>query len=328
MTRDSRPLQRGTPLDFAGWPAWVVLAAFTAVNTIIAVLAGGPAMRDGHGVGALALLTGAAALTVLPRRHPLALRWVLLVIALVAACTVLMLEQIPVNGADGFRSWNYNASNFVWFGVALLGRIRWAWIGMAVVCAITWTWSLVVTHGLWSGLSPTYGEIGALLAGTFFAVILRRAADDVMTLQAVRRQRVGEEQLRAESERERATQLALVRRRVLPVLTTIASGSSTSAQRQEHRLLEAVLRDEIRGTRLAVEPLAAAVRAARGRGTDVSLLDDAEEATVAWGDLEWAADVVAGIDDDRITVRLSGNPAVLTVATGDGEVLHREVGNS
>lgn len=315
----------GTPLSFGGWPGWTLLGSFTGVNLVIAVLAGGPAMRDGHGYAALVLLTVAAALTVRPRRYPLDLGWVLTVMALIIVCTLLMLEQVRMSPPDGFVSWNYNATNFVLFGVALRGRIGWAWIGITIVCAITWTWSVIVTHGLWRGVSLTYGEIGSLLAGTFFAIVLRTAANRVVALQAVRRQLMGEEHLRAEGERERAAQLALVRRRVIPVLTTIAGGKVTSLQRQEHRLLEAVLRDEIRGTRLAVEPLAAAVRAARGRGIDVVLLDDAEEASVAWNDLEWAADVVADIDDDRITVRLSGEPAVITVATGDGDVVHREV---
>jgi hypothetical protein len=105
----------------------------------------------------------------------------------------------------------------------------------------------------------------------------------------------------------------------------IASGDVSSAQRQEHRLLEAVLRDEIRGARLTVEPLASAVRAARARGIDVVLLDDADEVTLAWSDLEWASDVIADIDRDRITVRLSGDLPVITIATDDGDVVHRRI---
>ena len=322
---DAQLRDDGTLLRFAGWPGWTLLGSFVGVNLVIAVLAGGPAMRDGHGLATLALLTVAAALAVLPKRHPLDLWRVLTIIGLIVVGTLLMLEQVRTSGAGGFLNWNYNASNFILFGVAMRGRIGWAWIGLAVVCVITGTWSLIATSALWQAFYLIYGEVGALLAGTFFAVVLRTAANRVMTLQSVRRQRVGEEHLRAESERERAVQLALVRQRVIPVLTTIAAGPVSSAQRQEHRLLEAVLRDEIRGARLAVEPLTSAVRAARGRGIDVVLLDDADDVTLVWGDLEWAADVIADIDRDRITVRLSGDPAVITVATVDGDVVHREI---
>jgi hypothetical protein len=248
----------GTLLRFAGWPGWTLLATFVVVYLVIAVLAGGPAMGDGRALATLVLLTGAAALTVLSARHPLDLWRVLAIIALIAVSSLLMVEQLRPTGRDGFLNWNYNASNFILFGVALRGRIGWAWIGLAVMCAINWTWSQVATHSMWRGLHITYGEVGALLAGTFFAVVLRRAATRVVTLQAVRRQRIGEEHLRAAGERERAAQLALVRQRVIPVLSAIASGQVSSAQRHEHRLLEAVLRDEIRGTRLAVEPLASA----------------------------------------------------------------------
>ena len=315
----------GALLRFGGWPAWTLLGSFVGVNLVIAVLAGGPAMRDGHAVAALVLLTAAAALAVLSGRHPLDLWRVLTIIGLIVICTLLMLEQALVTGPGGFLNWNYNASNFVLFAVALRGRIGWAWIGLAVLSVITFTWSLVATHALVQGFYLIYGEIGALLAGTFFAVVLRSAANQVVTLQSVRRQLVGEEHLRAETERERAAQLALVRHRVIPVLTTIASGRVSSAQRQEHRLLEAVLRDEIRGTRLAVEPLASAVRAARSRGVDVVLLDDADDVALAWADLEWAADVIADFERERITVRLSGDPAVITVATVDGNVVHRQI---
>jgi hypothetical protein len=295
------------------------------VNLVIALLAGGPAMRDGVGMATLVLLACAAGLAVLSRIDPLDLWRVGTIIGLVVVSTLLMLEQLRTSGPGGYLNWNYNAGNFILFAVAMRGRIGWAWIGLAIVVAITMTWSLIATHGLWQGFYLVYGEVGALLAGTFFAVVLRTAATRVTTLQAVRRQRVGEEHLRAETERERAAQLALVRQRVIPVLTTIASGDVSSAQRQEHRLLEAVLRDEIRGARLTVEPLASAVRAARARGIDVVLLDDADEVTLAWSDLEWASDVIADIDRDRITVRLSGDLPVITIATDDGDVVHRRI---
>ena len=324
-TSDAPPRSGGTLLEFGGWPGWTLLGSFVGVNLIIALLAGGPAMRDGHALVALVILSAAGALAVLPGRHPLDLWRVVSIIALIVACTFLMLEQVLVTGPGGFLNWNYNASNFVLFAVALRGRIGWAWIGLGVLSVITFTWSLVATGALLQGFYLIYGEVGALLAGTFFAVILRTAANRVVLLQSVRRQLVGEEHLRAETERERAAQLALVRQRVIPVLTTIAAGQVSSAQRQEHRLLEAVLRDEIRGARLAVEPLASAVRAARSRGIDVVLLDDAEDVALAWDDLEWAADVVADVDRDRITVRVSGDPAVLTVATVDGDVVHRQI---
>jgi hypothetical protein len=324
-TSETTQADAGALLRFGGWPAWTLLGTFVGVNLVIAVLAGGPAMRDGRAAAALVLLTCAASLALFSKQHPLELRRVLVILGFIVVCTFLMLEQLLVTGPGGFLNWNYNASNFVLFAVALRGRIGWAWIGLAVLSVITFTWSLIATHALLQGFYLIYGEVGALLAGTLFAVLLRTAANQVVTLQSLRRQRVGEEHLRAETECERAAQLAQVRHRVIPVLTTIAGGRVTSAQRQEHRLLEAVLRDEIRGARLAVEPLASAVRAARSRGIDVVLLDDAEEVGLAWDDLEWAADVIADVDRDRITVRLSGDPAVITVATVDGAVVHRQI---
>jgi hypothetical protein len=326
MTAPGSGVREGAILfGFRGWPGWTLLGTFVGLNAVLAALAGGPAMGDGRGILTLVLLSGAAALAVLSGDREFALWRVLTIIGVIVACTLLMLEQVLVTGPGGFLNWNYNASNFILFAIALRGRIGWAWIGLAIVSAITLAWSLLATGALWQGFYLLYGEVGALLAGTFFAVVLRTAMNRVRTLQAVRRQRVGEEHLLVETERERAAQLGLVRQRVIPVLTAIAGGQVTSAQRQEHRLLEAALRDEIRGTRLAVEPLTSAVRAARGRGIDVVLLDDADDVLLDWGDLEWAADVLADIDRDSVTVRLSGDPVVITIASVDGAVVQRQI---
>lgn len=314
-----------SPLTFRGWPGWTLLGTFVGVNAVIAALAGGPAMRDGQGVLALILLTGAGAIAVLSGDRTFDLKRVLAVIGLIAVSTLLMLEQLLVSGASGFLNWNYNAANFILFAVALRGRIAWAWIGLGVVSAITLTWSQVVTGGPWQGIFVVYGEVGSLLAGTFFAVVLRTATRRVRTLQRVRRQLVGQEHMLAETEQQRAAQLMLVRQRVIPVLTSIAEGRLNATQRREHRLLEAALRDEIRGARLAAEPLASAVRAARARGIDVVLLDDADEVRLEWDDLEWAADVIADIVRDSVTLRLSGDPVVITIATVDGSVVHRQI---
>ena len=324
-TADLEPRDRPIVLRFSGWPGWTLFGSFVLVHAVIALLAGGPAMHDGRGTLTLALLSGAALLVVLPGHDRLELWRVFTILAVITLCTLLMLEQLLITGPSGFLNWNYNASNFILFAVALRGRIRWAWIGLGIIAAITLTWSVLATGTVVQGLYLIYGEIGALLAGSFFALVLRRAADGVRTLQRIRRQRVGEEHLLAETERERAAELVRMRQRVTPVLTAIAGGRVTTAQRQEHRLLEAALRDEIRGARLAAEPLASAVRAARSRGVDVVLLDDADEVALGWADLEWAAEILADIDRDAVTVRLSANPALLTVTTADGTVVHRKI---
>ncbi len=324
-TSELSPREGGALLPFGGWVGRTLLGSFVGVNAVIAVLAGGPAMQDGRAPVVLLLLSVVAALAVLSERDPLDLWRVLTILGVIVICTLLMLEQLRMSGPGGYLNWNYNASNFILFAVALRGRVGWAWIGLALVAAITAVWSLLATHALWQGFYLMYGEVGALLAGTFFAVVMRTATTRVLSLQAVRRQLIGEEYLRAETERERAVQLSLVRQRVMPVLATIATGEVSAAQRQEHRLLEAVLRDEIRGARLTVEPLASAARAARARGIDVVLLDDVDEVTLAWEDLEWAADVIADLDCEGLTVRLSGDPAVITIATVDGAVVQRRV---
>jgi hypothetical protein len=117
------------------------------------------------------------------------------------------------------------------------------------------------------------------------------------------------------------------------VLERIANGEDDPELRAEAILVEAALRDVLRGRRLAGEPLTSAVLEARQRGVDVTLLDDLDDrgATELAEDqrdaaLTWAGDRVRATTALTATVRLSrraGRP-IVTVLTGDDDVASRE----
>jgi hypothetical protein len=107
-------------------------------------------------------------------------------------------------------------------------------------------------------------------------------------------------------------------------LQRIADGVADDNDRREHRLLEAELRDRIRGRALAAGPLLTEIREARARGVDVALLDDVRDrapvAEVLEPGLTWAAERVAAVTAGTATIRLAladGAP-VVTFATGEG----------
>jgi hypothetical protein len=79
------------------------------------------------------------------------------------------------------------------------------------------------------------------------------------------------------------------------------------AQRREALLLEAGLRDEIRGANLLTDPMRAAIKAARLRGIEVLVMDEGgldclkeDERTTL---LNKAAESIAVVEAGRLTIR-------------------------
>jgi hypothetical protein len=109
-----------------------------------------------------------------------------------------------------------------------------------------------------------------------------------------------------------------------PALELIATGAPSPEDRRAHGLLEAELRDQIRGRALAIDDLPAALRAARARGVDVAVLDDLRDdappveflrQAAAWA-VERAGELTAGDATIRLA-RVDGRPTV-TFATSEG----------
>jgi hypothetical protein len=123
--------------------------------------------------------------------------------------------------------------------------------------------------------------------------------------------------LRAREE-ERGRRVAAVAQEAAPVLARLASGQPVDDRlADECALLEASIRDSIRGGGLVDEAVAAEARAARQRGVTVTLLDDAGDRRP---DIEVVARVrrllahsLAGLSDGTLTARLA--PRGTTVAT-------------
>mgnify|MGYP000650373074 CR=1 FL=1 len=105
----------------------------------------------------------------------------------------------------------------------------------------------------------------------------------------------------------------------------VARVHAEDGQRLEARILEASLRDEIRGGDLMAPSTRGAVEAARRRGVQVSMLDEGGLACLAEAQREplWLkiAEVIAGIESGRVTVRSPiGERWVVTIAAfSEGE---------
>ena len=73
---------------------------------------------------------------------------------------------------------------------------------------------------------------------------------------------------------ERSKRITTTLQGTLPMLQKIASGKLTDQDRQDAKVLEAELRDEIRGRNLVTPKLKTTIQAARLRGVEVILLDE------------------------------------------------------
>ena len=315
-------------LGLTGPGAWAMAGVFWVTYIILIALSGGPPMETVEGWIAFLLTLATAVVVVLPGRHPLRLSVVAGVLGVVVFSTVAINAHLSPYGWPGWTSWQYGSNTFLLFMVALRGRVWWGALGMLLMMVLTvwWTWS--TTGDVVHGLDLTYRQAATYLAGSFFAAWLRRTARQIVAFQEAEQRRIRDEQTRESGAAERQRETERVRRIAGPALAAIAAGDTSASARREHGLLEAQLRDGIRGRALTDDGrLSSALRETRLRGARVTVLDDlprggaprAGERFLA-ASRDWIIDQVGRHDSGDITVRIALADAepVVTVATADG----------
>lgn len=319
----------GRLLGLTGPGAWALAALFIVTYATIVINSGAPATASPFGWVCLALVLLSAILLVLPGPTPLPRPLLGVILGVVVVVTATMCTLLTENGGAGWSSWHFAALNFLLFMVALRGRVVGASIGVLVMVGIAVTWTALAYGDPLRGLMMTYWQVGSFAAGAFFAVWIRRTARKIVEYREAERRQIAAEQERESGADERRRQLERVRSLAGPALLRIASGVTTAEERSEHRLLEAELRDRIRGRKLALDPIPAALRRARSRGIAVALLDDLRDESASYSFLSAAAAWVASAVDDfdpargDITIRLARGDGVptVTVAAADGTTL-------
>lgn len=310
-------------LGLTGPGAWAIAALFAVTFSTLAGLSGGEPMRSPQGWIALVLVIATAVALVVRGPYPLPLPLALGVVAVVAFGTAAIVWRLPTTGWPGWGGWIFGASTFLLFMVALRGRVGWGAIGMGVIVGITIHWTITTTGDWRRGFDLTYAQVFSYCAVAFFALLLRRTARRVAEYRDVEARRLASEAAQESATDERRRHLERVRRDADPALTQIAAGRTTAAARVDHGLLEAELRDQIRGRSLARAPLPDALRAARARGVEITVLDDLRDDTSPEVEvapaIAWAAARVAGLRGGEATLRLARvqGRVALTFATAD-----------
>jgi hypothetical protein len=314
-------------LGATGPGAWALAALYGVTYVVIAFWVDPGYTSTPLGVAALLGLVGSAVVLVLPQLSPLPHLAAAGIVAANVFATAAGLWSLGEHDWHGWVTWYIGAGSYLAFTLALRGRFWWGAAVIAAQTAVAMIWTGTERGDPLAGIDLTYAQVILFGAGSFFAIWLRRTADRIAAFQQTRLRRESAEGAQSATAQERAREIRAIRASAGTALARIAEGDVDEAERQEHLLLEAELRDRIRGRGLALAPLTGAARDARRRGAVVALLDDLrdddldDDAELRTA-LTWAADRVAASTSDDVTVRLtgaSGEPSV-TFATAEGGV--------
>lgn len=277
----------------------------------------------------LAMYLAALLLAVLVGKHREAPLWV----ALIALATAVMVPYLVNASLEVDQVGTYST----WYmgGISTLMSI--IGVRMHRVISLVGIGFTIVQVYAWGGFETLFraGIIGALLivlaAHVTSRAITRSEERAARYLAEVSRDIEGEQQT-TEARRLSGARLQRALQDSLPILQIIASnrGQLSPDQVTEARLLEAQLRDDIRGRSLNTDAVKQAVRNARRRGVEVQLLDDGGLSGVTEDrrlEIEAAVlDVLQRVQRGRVVVRAAkGSDWNVTIAAIQKEIDQPEV---
>ncbi|WP_104082423.1 hypothetical protein [Cryobacterium sp. Y11] len=237
----------------------------------------------------------------------------------VAVCTALPLivcSQLDGFSANlGYTTWYVAAIGTLMTITATRKRPQLALLGVGV---------LVIHSVIWAGVGELghLGVIGSVvwvLAAALLSRALVKASRDARQYARAEREASGWHAAQEAHLYERQVRLTQTMRLAMPMLRRISAsnGELTEDEQQECRLLEAAIRDEIRGRRLLNHAVRDQVMAARRRGASVTLLDEGGIDDLAGVALDEVLGALAGALEhtsaDRIIVRTAADSATTAV---------------
>jgi hypothetical protein len=230
---------------------------------------------------------------------------------------------------NGYATWYVAAIGTLMTILAVRGGIIVAWVGVGFLALQTVLWAGV---GALGGIGVIGSMVWVAVAQISTATIAKATRDARAFAVA---QRGAEEWKAAQDARttEREARLRQTERVAAPMLRRIveSDGLLSEQERADCRLLEATIRDEIRGRALLDDGVRDAVRTARSSGITVTLLDDGgiddlaveEHARVRSS----VSAAIRGATADRIIVRTVAGTEVAATVVGIVEVDDDEDGD-
>ena len=204
------------------------------------------------------------------RSMPLLVAWVNLIVC--ALIPLAINSQLDPTHLGDYATWYVLGVGTILGATAVRGRRVFAWTGLGVLVAeIAW----------WGGVGSLAstglpGVLSLIVTGHAVSIGIERAVKAARELNEKAAQTAAETAAVAAAGDVRSQLLEKTLSRAMPALNLIAAlgGVLNDSQKREAQLLEASLRDEIRGATLLNDQMRAAIKAARERGVEVLVLDE------------------------------------------------------
>jgi hypothetical protein len=307
----------------------LVFALIFATQVVLAVASISGVHAAWPVVAGLVVFAAGFTLVALPHPDPFPAVWIVGVLTSSVLTNVLVLWNLPANGRPGYADWSFGAAAWLFFFLAFRGRIAAAWFGWVLIFLLTQIWSVTIGETPLQSINHVGRHAGTILIAMLFRGLLVRAAQRTAALHEERLLRVAVEAASLTERREREAQGIRLRDEAKPVLRQIAAGDYLEPEHQKrYRLLEATLRDVLRGGELVSRDVARAVEQARIRGVEVILMDDRNTPLTEHDSMRLEAVLIeelSELDHGRLTARLvpAGRGALASVVSTSGDSRRR-----
>lgn len=305
-------------------PLWAiqVVGIFLVLNPPITALIGFDRYANWPlALTAIVVYTFVSLLSVLyfrSRQMPPLLAWInLLIVALIPQ---LVHQSIDVVTVDSQTSWYVSGLGALLAITAIRGQQAVSWIGASVLALEVLVWGGNGTL-FNTGLA---GALSLVVAANVLSYALARIDSETQIYLDKAIEIEAASAIESATRTERSRRLNETLQIAYPLLQRISMGEIDQDIRQEAKLLEAELRDGIRGRELIDNKLKVAIRAARLRGVEVVVLDEGGLATLTESSKteirEKFATELDQVSGGRVTIRAprGGNTNATFVASRPG----------
>lgn len=315
-------------LKLHGPHASIILGLFLLAQALLAFAGGGQLNHIGVAVLAFVPFGIAAIWVVQPAPDPLPGLWCVGILGLCTLTVTVLSAQPAPAGSPLYATWHLGAVTTVMFMLILRGRVLSGWLGYVGMAAATVLWTVAGGLGATAGVELVVRHAATLVVGTAIYFGLLSTAKRITAINSRSLAEAAADATSHAAEEERVAQLARLDEMARPMMELVAKGQQLSdAERRDCLLIEASLRDIVRGRALAMPHVLSAARAARERGVEVTLLDDSAAAGSAAAVADLLAKELRTLDSGSVTARLqpAGRTDAATIVisplTGDARML-------
>lgn len=254
----------------------ILCGLFSSVHIVVGLLSLDKVSSPWPALAAMTLYLLATVVVLSPGPQELPMWRALTGVGTVILMAVLVDSVLPKVIWPGYAAWHTAASYTLLVVINLRGRVFLSWIGGVLSVVLTVIWASGAASGWIGGVLMSIATIGWLTVATGVSRFLRNNNRLISQYAADARASVDLYAAEKALGVARTEWMDHVRRVAAPALGQICTHKHipSELQRQGYTLIEAQLRDEVRGRSLATDHVLEAAWRARKRGVTVHLIDD------------------------------------------------------